>query len=268
MSLSGTVIVVTGATSGIGKSSVKFFAEQGAKVAFNGRREDKGQELLAELQGAGHTAVFVQGNVTSDSDLAALFEAAKTLGDVDIVFANAGVEGEARKAADVTVSDFTHVFDVNVKGVLLTYQHAIRAFGSRGGLFVANSSGASSLALPGFAPYTWSKAAVDAIIRSAAVENAGTNIRVYTVNPLVFESEMSSRSVSAFGATDPQQMAAKLNPSGQLGEGKDVGEVIRRLWANEIDPSFGWNLIVDAGPNVIPQHIFAEEFRKRSSGTK
>jgi NAD(P)-dependent dehydrogenase (short-subunit alcohol dehydrogenase family) len=137
--LTGRVAIVTGATSGIGRTTAVAFAREGAKVVLAGRREREGRDAVGDIQDAGGTATFVKTDVTVESEVEALIQIAiDTYGRVDLAFNNAGV-GET--SHDVThtksAADYHRIMNANVLGVFLSLKHELRAMIGSGGLLPA-----------------------------------------------------------------------------------------------------------------------------------
>src|SRR5881227_1490616 len=165
--LNGNVAVVTGASKGIGAGIAKEFAAHGASVVVNyASAKQDADRVVDEISKRGGKAVAVRGNVAKKAEVDGLFaEAEKAFGKIDILVNNAGVY-EFVPLEEVTEQHFHKQFDVNVLGLLLATQEAVKHFGSAGGNIVNVSSLASSLTPPAASVYAATKAAVDAITRS------------------------------------------------------------------------------------------------------
>ncbi|MEM6279945.1 MAG: SDR family NAD(P)-dependent oxidoreductase, partial [Verrucomicrobiota bacterium] len=125
--------VITGGTSGIGRATAIAFAEAGANVVVAGRRESEGAEVVAAIEAAGARGLFVRTDVSDEASLQNLIEqSVATFGSVDIAFNNAGVEGSSAPVSDETVENYDFVFDINVRGVLLSMKHEIAQFRKQG----------------------------------------------------------------------------------------------------------------------------------------
>src|SRR4029450_11393097 len=138
--LSGKVALVTGGTSGIGKTTAIEFARAGAKVVLSGRREKEGASVVAETQQLGGAAAFIRADVAKDADVKAMVDfTVATYGRLDIAFNNAGVEwiGPLDQA---TESEYRRIFDINVWGVLNSMRHEIPAMLKNGGGAIVNTS--------------------------------------------------------------------------------------------------------------------------------
>lgn len=188
--LSGKVVVVTGASKGIGASIAERMAEEGAAVAVNYATSREGADrVVRAIESNGGEAIAIQGNMTKQGDIDRLFsETKKAFGKVDIVINNAGIY-EFAPLEEITAEHFHKHFDLNVLGLLLVSQAAVKYFGPEGGSIVNISSLASKNAIPGTAVYSATKAAVDSITRTLSSELGPRKIRVNAINPGVVETE-------------------------------------------------------------------------------
>src|SRR4029077_7116734 len=182
--LNGKVAVVTGASKGIGAGIAKEFAAQGASVVVNyASAKSDADKVVDEITKRGGKAVAVQANVATKSEVQRLFaETEKALGKIDILINNAGVY-EFVPLEEVTEQQVRRLFDVNVLGMLLATQEALKHFNSDGGSIINIGSLASSLTPPTAVVYNATKGAVDAITRTLAKELGPRKIRVNSINP-------------------------------------------------------------------------------------
>ena len=169
--LAGKVAVVTGASKGIGAAIAKRFAAEGASVVVNYASSKTGADkVVAEITGAGGKAIAVQGDVAKKADIERLFtETKKAYGQLDILVNNAGVY-EFAPLEQISEEHFHKQFNLNVLGLLLTTQEALKYFSSAGGSVINISSLVSTLAPPNAAVYSATKGAVDTITASLAKE--------------------------------------------------------------------------------------------------
>lgn len=182
-------ILISGGSSGIGYACAQHLAARGDRVWILGSRE-KGVRAAAQalpLAGAGVCDVADLAQVN-----AAVAEAAQTLGGLDGVFVNAGIDGQERPAADLDVVQFRRLLDVNVIGSLLVSQAAVRAMPGRGSI-VFNASANALRPEPGFADYNASKAAVVSLAKTLAIELAPSGICVTALCPGYFPTRMTER---------------------------------------------------------------------------
>lgn len=190
-------MLVTGASSGLGRRFATQLAKSGARVVVGARRADLLADLVAEIERGGGSAVAVTPDVTDEASTIAAFDAAETrFGPVDTVIANAGVNAEGL-ALDMSVDDFDAVMGVNVRGVFLTAREGARrmiAAGSResrrGRVLLISSIGAHTV-LPGLTAYCTSKAAVAMMGRGLAREWANKGVNVNVICPGYIETEIN-----------------------------------------------------------------------------
>src|SRR6476646_6026733 len=188
--LNGKVAVVTGASKGIGAGIAKQFAAEGASVVVNyASSKTDADKVVDEITKRGGKAVAVQGNVAKKAEVERLFAVAKkAFGKVDVLVNNAGVY-DWSPIEEITEEQFHKQFDVNVLGLLLATQEAVKQFDSNGGNIINVSSTVTSLTPPGSSIYTGTKGAVDAITRTLAKELGPRKIRVNSINPGLVETE-------------------------------------------------------------------------------
>jgi NAD(P)-dependent dehydrogenase (short-subunit alcohol dehydrogenase family) len=248
----GKVVVITGGTSGIGRATALQFADAGAHVVITGRREKEGNAVAAEIAKRGVKSRFVQGDISRDEDSRKAVDAAIALGGrLDIAFNNAGVEGDRFvPLVETTEKNYDFVFDINVKGVLLSMKHQVRAMlnnpGGPGGSIINNSSVAGSIGLAGMAVYVASKHAVIGLTKATALEVAKQGIRINTVSPGAIETEMFDRFAGGSG-TDVHKMMESMHPVGRVGTSDEIASAV--LWLSTPGASFvtGHDLRVDGG---------------------
>ena len=187
------VVIVTGASSGIGEATAKLLASRGAKLALGARREDKLKQIVDEIEKDGGQAVYQELDVTRPSDNDALVSLATArFGGVDVIFLNAGIMPNSPLSA-LQTDDWRHTVDVNVKGVLNGVAAVLPTFiGQKSGHVVATSSVAGLKAYPGGAVYGGTKWFVRDFMEVLRMESAmeGTNIRTATIYPAAINTEL------------------------------------------------------------------------------
>ena len=219
--LNGKVAVVTGASKGIGAGIAKQFAAEGAAVVVNyASSKTNADKVVDEITKGGGQAVAVQGNVAEKVEVERLFAVAKkAFGKIDILVNNAGVY-EFGPLEEVTEEKVHRHFDVNVLGLLLATQEAIKHFSSEGGSIINISSLASSLTPPNAVVYNATKGAVDAITRTLAKELGPRKIRVNSVNPgMVITDGVIS---AGFDQSDFRKTLESQTPLGRVGQREDI----------------------------------------------
>jgi len=216
--LNGKVAVVTGASKGIGAGIAKEFAIEGASVVVNyASAKQDADRVVDEISKRGGKAVAVRGNVAKKAEVERLFaEAEKVFGKIDILVNNAGVY-EFVPLEEVSEQQFHRMFDVNVLGMLLATQEALKHFNADGGSIINIGSLASSLTPPTAVVYNASKAAVDAITRTLAKELVPRKIRVNSINP-----GMVGAITGGYTEGHMRKTFESQTPLGRIGEPGDI----------------------------------------------
>jgi 3-oxoacyl-[acyl-carrier protein] reductase len=221
--LTGKVAVVTGASKGIGAAIAKSLGAAGASVVVNYSTSKAGADtVVAAITAGGGKAVAVRGDVSKAAEAEGIIAAAiKTFGRLDILVNNSGVYGFAPLEA-ITEEDFHRQYNVNVLGLLLTTQAAVKHF-VEGGNIINIGSAVSRITPPNSAVYTGTKGAVDAITGVLARELGARKIRVNTINPGMVETEGT---VSAgFIGSDFEKAIIAQAPLGRTGKPDDIAEI-------------------------------------------
>jgi len=244
--LKGKVAVVTGASKGIGANIALQLAAEGAAVVVNySSSKDAAERVVGEIKGSGGRAIAVQANVAKPEEIRRLFaESTKAFGKIDILVNNAGVY-EFLPLEAVTPEHFHKHFDLNVLGLILTTQEALKHFNPAGGSVINVSSVVATAGLPNASVYSATKAAVDAVTRTLATELGPRKIRVNSLNPGMIETE----GVHAAGVigSDLQRQVEATTPLGRIGQPRDVGPVAVFLASNESGWVTGESLRVAGG---------------------
>jgi 3-oxoacyl-[acyl-carrier protein] reductase len=244
--LAGKVAVVTGASKGIGASIAKHLAAEGASVVVNYASSKTGADkVVAEIISAGGKAVAVQGDVSKKADIDRLFaETKKAYGQVDVLVNNAGIY-EFAPLEVITEDHFHKQFNLNVLGLILTTQEAVKYFPATGGSVINLSSVVGVNPLPNASVYSATKAAVDAVTKSLAKELGPKKIRVNSINPGMIETE----GVHAAGFLEtefPKQVVAQT-PLGRIGQPQDIGKVAAFFASDDSGWVTGETLLISGG---------------------
>jgi NAD(P)-dependent dehydrogenase (short-subunit alcohol dehydrogenase family) len=239
--LQGKVAVITGGTSGIGLATAKLFVKEGAYVFITGRRQ---KELDEAVKAIGSNATGVQGDVARLADLDRLYEAVKTKGRIDIVFANAGA-AEFAPLGKITEEHFDKLFGTNVKGTLFTVQKALPLMND-GGSIILNGSVASVKGTPAFGVYGATKAALRSFVRTWTSDLKDRHIRSNVVSP---------------GPTDtpivdgqPEEAIARIVstiPMGRMGDPDEIAKAVLFLASDDSSFVTGIELFVDGGRGQV-----------------
>jgi 3-oxoacyl-[acyl-carrier protein] reductase len=229
--LTGKVAVVTGASKGIGAGIAKALAAEGASVVVNYASSKAGADaVVAAIRSAGGKAVAVGGDVSKAADAQGLIDAAiKNFGRLDVLVNNSGVY-EFLPIEGFTEEHYNKIFKVNVLGLLLTTQAAVKHLGE-GASVINIGSVVSSLTPPNSAVYSGTKGAVDAITRVLAKELGGKKIRVNSINPGMVETE--GVHAAGFMGTEFEAGAVAQTPLGRIGQVDDIASVATFLASND-----------------------------------
>jgi len=244
--LENKTALITGATSGIGKSTALAFARHGAHVVVSGRREAEGQAVVQEITAAGGSARFIRCDVSQEAEVKQLVNGTlAAFGRLDIAFNNAGVEwlGPLDAASE---ADYRRVFDINVWGVLSSMRHEIPAMLKTGGGSIINTS--SVVGHNGMAQvsiYAASKFAVEGLTKSTALEFAKQGIRINAIAPAVIETEMFDRFAGQEG--DMRQAMGAMHPVGRVGQPHEVADAVVFLASDQSQFITGHSLLIDGG---------------------
>jgi NAD(P)-dependent dehydrogenase (short-subunit alcohol dehydrogenase family) len=239
------IVVITGGSDGIGLATAKLFAIEGAHVYITGRRQTLLDDAVNQI---GHGAVGVQGDVTNAADMTRLYERiGRDHQRVDVVFANAGMY-EVKPLDAIDDAHFDSIFDINVKGVVLTVQKALPLM-TAGSTVVLNGSIAGSKGLPGQSLYNASKAAVRSFARSWTNDLKQQGIRVNVVSP----GGTETRLIRSYLDTQPdvEEALNKSVPLGRLAEPDEVARAVLFLASSDSSFVAGHELFVDGGVAAV-----------------
>jgi NAD(P)-dependent dehydrogenase (short-subunit alcohol dehydrogenase family) len=243
------VVIVTGATSGIGREAAIRFAREGAKVVVAGRRQSQGDAVVGDIAQAGGEALFVRTDVADEASVSALVSATlERYGRLDCAFNNAGIGGESpKRTADHTKANWDAVLGINLTGTWLSMKYEIPAMLASGGGAIVNTSSIYGLKRSdmGHVPYAVSKHGVLALTKTAAYEYAKKGLRVNAVCPGWTHSEMIDPALE----TDAKFRAfvERQIPMGRVADTGEIADAVLWLCSAEAAYVNGHALSVDGG---------------------
>lgn len=246
--LAGKVAIVTGAASGIGASTALLFADEGAKLVLADWDEERGQRVLSDVRSRGAEARFVKTDVSKPEDAEAMVRAAaESFGRLDVIFNNAGIEGEMNKpTADCTLENWQRVIGVNLTGVFLGMKYAIpEMLKCGGGSIINNASVAGLVGFAGIPAYCAAKGGVVQLTKCAALEYAAQGIRVNVICPGVIWTPMVERATG--GSTEAAEAFKSIEPVGRFGTPEEIARMALFLASDDSAFCTGAPFIVDGG---------------------
>jgi NAD(P)-dependent dehydrogenase (short-subunit alcohol dehydrogenase family) len=241
-----TVILVTGALTGIGRATAIAFAKGGATVVAAGRREAEGKALETELRSLGAQAAFIKTDVRREDEVRHLVdETIARFGRLNVAVNSAGTEGKPGPLVEQTADTYAATFDTNVLGTLLSMKHELRVMMAQGGGSIVNiSSTYGHEGAKGASIYAGSKHAVEGMTKSAALEAAGLGVRVNAVAPGPTDTGMLNRFT---GTTERKAALQSGVPLGRVGQPEEIAKAIVFLASDAASFVTGQIVTVDGG---------------------
>ena len=240
------VILITGALTGIGRATAIAFAREGARVVVCGRHDDAGNALVTELRAVGAEAEYIRADVRHEDDVRGLVDrTVKRFGRLDVAVNNAGTEGKPGPLTEQSAESYATTFDTNVLGTLLSLKHELRVMlPRRQGSVVNVSSTFGRAGGPGASVYVASKHAVEGLTKAAALEVAGSGVRVNVVAPGPIETGMLNRFTG-----DEEKKAALVSrvPLKRAGLPEEIAQTIVFLASEKASFITGVSIAVDGG---------------------
>jgi len=248
--MNNRVVLITGALTGIGRSTALAFAREGARIVISGRHEEEGQELVRELRKLGAEAEFVRSDVRHEEDVRTLVD--KTVarfGRLDVAVNSAGTEGKSGPVTEQSAESYAATFDTNVLGTLLSMKHELRVMLAQGSGSIINvSSTFGHTGGAGASVYVASKHAVEGLTKSAALEASASGVRVNAVAPGPIDTGMLTR----FTGSDEKKTGLIAGvPLKRVGRPEEIADSIVFLSSDKASFITGATIAVDGGKGAL-----------------
>ncbi|WP_100373912.1 SDR family NAD(P)-dependent oxidoreductase [Bacillus sp. FJAT-45037] len=243
-------VIITGATSGIGKSTVHRFAKEGDHVIAVGRNQQKGTQLIKEIDSLGYrgNVDFFQANVASEQEVEALYkELAMTFSRIDSLVNNAGIArpgvGNIQRIEEMEWDD---VFQTNVKAAFFMMKHGLRSMNYKTGASIINIAAAAGVTNfpPALAAYSASKAALVSLTKTMAVRYAKQKIRINSISPGPVDTPLAHW---LYGGEEAFLKASSKHPRGSSASPEEIAGIVYFLASKDASYVTGHNLIADGG---------------------
>jgi NAD(P)-dependent dehydrogenase (short-subunit alcohol dehydrogenase family) len=243
------VVLITGALTGIGRAAALAFAREGSRLVVSGRHEEAGQALAIELRALGAEAEFVRADVRREDDVRDLVDqTVARFGRLDAAVNSAGTEGHPGPVTEQTADSYASTFDTNVLGTLLSMKHELRVMLAQcSGAIVNISSTNGHAGAAGASVYAASKHAVEGLTKSAALEVAGSGVRINAVAPGPTETGMLNRFA---GSAERKAGLVSTVPLGRVAQPNEIANAIVFL-CSEASFTTGQVLPVDGGKSAV-----------------
>jgi NAD(P)-dependent dehydrogenase (short-subunit alcohol dehydrogenase family) len=242
-------VLIPGGLTGIGRAAAFAFAKAGNRVVVSGRRPDAGEAVASELRALGAEAEFIQADVRTEEDVRRLVDrTVERFGRLDAAVNNAGTEGKPGPVVEQTADTYAATFDTNVLGTLLRMKHELRVMMAQGAGSIVNiSSTYGHEGAKGASIYAGSKHAVEGMTKSAALEAAGSRVRVNAGAPGPTDTGMLNR----FTGTAERKAALQSGvPLGRIGQPDEIAQAIVFLASDAASFVTGQIVSVDGGKSA------------------
>ncbi|MFS0785258.1 glucose 1-dehydrogenase [Shouchella sp. 1P09AA] len=247
--LDGKVAIITGAAMGMGKATAMLFAEAGAKVVVADMNEEKGQEVVRDIQDANGEAIFVKVDISDAGQVKTMIdETVRTYGKLDVAINNAALTPDDKPVAEFDESYWDKLIDIDLKGTALCMKYEIQQFlkQGNGGSIVNISSVSGFRPQPNNIAYVAAKHGVVGMTKVAAMEYGDKNIRVNSVAPGAIDTPMLRGALEQFGFTE-EEYAPQLSLLGRFGQPEEIAQASLWLASDQSSYITGTTIHADAG---------------------
>lgn len=252
----GKVVLVTGATSGIGRAAAEAYAAEGGKVAFCGRREELGREVEAAIKQAGGEALYIRADVRNEEEVAKFVDqAVKAFGGLDVAFNNAGVTLQ-KPLHEYSAAEFDDVVGTNLRGVFLSIKYEAPHLMAKGGTILVTASAVAVASRESQAAYTSSKAGLIGLVRSAALDYGRYGVTVNALSPGPVNTEFTRRVAGMMDVPDnawqvgAKQWAEANVPAGRMATPGEMAAVALDLTCGANPYMNGATVLVDGAATI------------------
>ena len=250
----GKVVLITGATSGIGRAAAVAFAAEGGKVAFCGRRENLGHQVQAEIKANGGEATYIRADVRDESSVKAFVDrAVRQYGRLDVAFNNAGITLE-KLLHEYSSAEWDDILTTNLRGVFLAMKYEIPyMLATGGGSIVVTSSSNAIATTERRSAYTASKRGLVGLVQSAALDYVGKGIRINALIPGTTDTDLVRRVAHMEGAPDAVWKeasgvwAGSHIPMKRLATAEEIAAFALALGSDDFPYMTGAQLVIDGG---------------------
>ncbi|MCE7734512.1 MAG: glucose 1-dehydrogenase [Candidatus Heimdallarchaeota archaeon] len=245
--LDGKIAIITGIGYGIGKSTALLFGDEGATVVGADIDQSAGLEVIKEIERNGGTGIFVQADVSKANDVEVLVQTASSLGRIDVLINNAGIE-VVKSITDTTEEEWDKTIDTNLKSVFLTCKKTIPTMRKQNAGVIINNSSAAAIVGSFSAVYSASKGGILSLTKALAVDLGPSNIRVNCILPGAIETPMLDRVNKKLGDVEKvREERIKAYPIGRFGNPEEVAKTILFLASDDASFITGASIVVDGG---------------------
>lgn len=258
LDMTGRVALVTGGGSGIGAASALKLAKAGAKVAVLGRNEDEMKQIVAQIAETGSEGMVIVGDISEAQSMQDTYQRIeKEWGRLDVVFANAGINGTWAPLADLSEDDWDQTLDINLKGTFLTIKYALPLLKKRGGSVIVTSSvnGTRMFSNTGATAYACSKAGQVALTKMLALELASERIRVNVICPGAIETDIEENTEreNLESVAEPVEFPAGKIPltDGTPGTSEQVADLFLFLASDASSHITGTEVWIDGAQSLL-----------------
>ncbi|WP_088031959.1 SDR family oxidoreductase [Evansella clarkii] len=260
LNLRGKTAIITGGSSGIGRGTALKLAEQGVRLGLIDIKHDRGEEVVQQIEEKGSEAVLAEADISDPGDTERAIKeiADKFGGKIDIVFANAGMNGVLVPIEDMEPEDWHHTISTNLNGTFYTVKYAIPYMKKSGGSIIITSSvnGSRIYNNFGFSAYSSSKGGINAFAKMAALELANYAIRVNTICPGAVKTKIGEEGTERSEAVEKIEIPVEYPEGNQPldhrpGQPEEVANLVLFLSSEASHHITGTEIFIDGAESLL-----------------